>query len=388
MIEFFEEVTKRIDEGRAVDVIYMDFSKAFDKVPHGRLVSKVRSHGIQGELAIWIQNWLKGRRQRVVVEGCFSDWRPVTSGVPQGSVLGPLLFVIYINDLDASIRGTVSKFADDTKIGGVVDSEEGYLRLQQDLDQMGQWAEKWQMEFNSDKCEVLHFGKANLSRTYTLNGKVLGSVAEQRDLGVQVHSSLKVESQVDRIVKKAFGMLSFIGQSIEYRSWEVMLRLYRTLVRPLLEYCVQFWSPSYRKDVVKLERVQKRFTRMLPGLEDLSYRERLNRLGLFSLERRRLRGDLIEVYKIMRGMDRINRQSLFPGVGESRTRGHRFRVRGERYKRDLRGNFFTQRVVRVWNELPEEVVEAGTIATFKRHLDGYMNRKGLEGYGPGAGRWD
>ena len=144
-----------------------------------------------------------------------------------------------------NVGSMISKFADDTKIGGVVDSEEGFLRLQQDLDQMGQWAEKWQMEFNSDKCEVLHFGKANLSRTYTLNGKVLGSVAEQRDLGVQGHSSLKVESQVDRIVKEAFGMLSFIGQSIEYRSWEVMLWLYRTLVRPLLEYCVQFWSPSY-----------------------------------------------------------------------------------------------------------------------------------------------
>eukprot|EP00061_Rhincodon_typus_P004050 g21630.t1 len=136
------------------------------------------------------------------------------------------------------------------------------------------------------------------------NGKVLVSVAEQGDLGVQVQTSLKVESHVDRIVKKAFGMLAFIGWCIEYRSWEVMLQLYETLVRPVLEYCMQFWSPCNGKDIVKLEGVQKKLTSMLPGLEGLSYRERLNGLGLFSLQRQRLSGDLIEVYKIMRGMDR------------------------------------------------------------------------------------
>eukprot|EP00061_Rhincodon_typus_P008284 g30756.t1 len=205
-----------------------------------------------------------------------------------------------------------SKFTDEAKIGVVVDSQEGYLRVQWDLDQMSRWTEEWQMEFNLDKCEVLHFGKANQGRTYTLNGKVLGSVAEQKDFGVQVHNSLKVESQVDRIMKQAFGMLVFINQCIEYRSCKVMLQLYRTLFRPLLKYCIQFWSLCYRKDIVKLERVQKRFTRMSPGLEGLSYRERLNRLGLYSLERRRLRGDLIEVYKIMSNMDWVNSQGLFP----------------------------------------------------------------------------
>ena len=122
----------------------------------------------------------------------------MTSGVPQGSVLGPLLFVIYINDLDENLIGMVSKFADDTKIGGMVDSEEGYLQLQRDLDQLGQWADKWQMDFNLDKCEVMHSGRLNQGRTYSVNGRALGRVTEQRDLGVHVHSSLKVESQVDR----------------------------------------------------------------------------------------------------------------------------------------------------------------------------------------------
>ena len=107
----------------------------------------------------------------------------MTSGVPQGSVLGPLLFVIYINDLNENLRGMVSKFADDTKIGGIVDSEEGYLGLQRDLGQLGQWTDEWQMEFNLDKCEVMHFGRSNQGRTYSVNGRALGRVTEQRDLG-------------------------------------------------------------------------------------------------------------------------------------------------------------------------------------------------------------
>ena len=149
------------------------------------------------------------------------------------------------------------------------------------------------------------------------------------------------------MVKKAFGILGFIGQNIEYRSWDVLLKLCKTLVRPHLEYCVQFWSPYYRKDIIKLERVQKRFTKMLPGLDGLSYKERLNRLGLFSLEHMRLRDDLKEVYKITRGIDKVDSQYLFPKVGESKTREHRFKVRRERYKCAQRGNVFTQRVVSV-----------------------------------------
>ena len=151
-----------------------------------------------------------------------------------------------------------------------------------------------------------------------------------------------------------------------------MMQLYKTLVRPHLEYCVQFWSPHYRKDVEALERVQRRFTRMLPGLESMQFDQRLRELGLYSLERRRMRGDMIEVYKILRGIDRVDSQCLFPRAPLLSTRGHGFKVRGGKFKGDIGGRFFTQRVVGAWNALPESVVEADTLVKFKRLLDRYM----------------
>jgi len=248
-------------------------------------------------------------------------------------VLATLLFVIYINNLEENLGSMISKFADDNNIGGRVRSEEAYRGLQRDLDQLGQWADEWQMEFILHKCEVMDFGRSNQDRTCSVHGRTLVRVIEKkRSLGT-IHSSFNVQSQVDRMVEKAFSMLGFIGQNIEYKSWDVLLKLYKTLVRPHLEYCVQFWPPYYRKERVNLEGVQKRFSRMLPELDILSYKERMDRLGLFSLERRRLRGDLIEVNKIMRGIDQLDSQYLFPKVGESKTRGHSFKMRGERISR-------------------------------------------------------
>ena len=309
----------------------------------------------------------------------------MTSGVPQGSVLGPQLFTIYINDLDEGIEGNISKFADDTKLGGSVSCEEDARRLQGDLDRLGEWANVWQMQYNVDKCEVIHFGGKNRKTDYYLNGGRLGKGEMQRDLGVMVHQSLKVGMQVQQAVKKANGMLAFIAKGFEYRSREVLLQLYRVLVRPHLEYCVQFWSPNLRKDIIAIEGVQRRFTRLIPGMSGLSYEERLDRLGLYSLEFRRLRGDLIETYKILKGLDRLDAGRLFPMLGRSRTRGHSLRIRGKSFRTEMRRNFFTQRVVGLWNSLPQRVVEASSLAIFKRELDVALVAKGIRGYGEKAG---
>jgi len=217
-------------------------------------------------------------------------------------------------------------------------------------------------------------------KEYNIKGKTLSTVEDQKDLGVRVHRTLKSASQVEEVVKKAYGVLAFINRGIEFRSPGIMMQLYKTLVRPHLEYCAQFWSPHYRKDVEKIERVQRRFTRMLPGLSGMPYEDRLRQLGLFSLERRRMRGDLIEVYKMLRGIDRVDSQRLFPRVEMAATRGHRFKVLGGRYRGNVRGKFFTQRVVGEWNRLPSVVVEANSIGSFKRLLDEYMGLNRIEGY--------
>ena len=163
MLCFFEEITKWIDVGSPVDVIYLDFQKAFDKVPHQRLLLKLKAHGIGDSITDWIEQWLTDRRQRVVVDGEVSNWKSVLSGVPQGSVLGPILFLIYINDLDDNITSNVLKFADDTKLFRKVNTDGDQQHLQNDLDRLVKWSEKWQMLFNFGKCKCLHTGHGNLN---------------------------------------------------------------------------------------------------------------------------------------------------------------------------------------------------------------------------------
>ena len=228
------------------------------------------------------------------------------SGVPQGSVLGPILFLIYINDIDEGLTCKVSKFADDTKIAHSVTTTHAKEKLQTDIDKLVNWADKWQMKFNVDKCKVLQIGSNNDHIQYEMNGVDICNVDKEKDLGVIITSDLKPSDHCTEVVKTANKLIGFIGRTFEHKTEKVILTLYNSLVRPHLEYCVQFWSPYYRKDIDKLERVQRRVTKMSPRLRNKPYEERLKELNLFSLSRRRIRGDLIEVYKIIRGFDNIN----------------------------------------------------------------------------------
>ena len=374
LLEFFHFVFSEHDRDKAVDVIYLDFQKAFDKVPHRRLMRKVRSLGVEGFVADWIEGWLKDRRQRVIVNGQPSEWTPVTSGVPQGSVLGPLLFIMYINDIDEGLAVKISKFADDTKLGVNVAKEENVDLMQEGLRRIGDWSDKWLMPFNTTKCKVMHIGHRNPKAEYALQGSLLEETDLEKDLGVLISSDLKFSKQCIEAEKKAQRMLGYIKRQFGYRNKEIVLTLYNSLVRPHLEYAVQFWCPSYRKDIERLERVQARATKLIPSLRHKRYPDRLRELDLFSLETRRLRGQLIEVFKILRGFDNVDYREIFQ-LSEGVTRNHGFKLELTRYNRDLCGNFFSYSICEHWNRLPAEVVNSNSVEQFKSRLDKVLVRQ-------------
>ncbi|KAF7246710.1 RNA-directed DNA polymerase from mobile element jockey [Varanus komodoensis] len=284
LVEFYDKVSRWLDEGDAVDVVYLDFSKAFDKVPHDILVEKLRSFGIHQSTVRWIRAWLTDRKQRVTISEESSGWRPVTSWVPQGSVLGLILFNLFINDMEEGVNSLLIKFADDTKTGAVATTEEQVLQIQKDLDRLWKWAGDNRMAFNVDKCKVLHLGHRNRCHKYRLGDKWLESSTCERDFGVLVDCRLNMSQQCDAVVKRVNATLGYIARSVASRTREVLLPLYTTLVRLQLEYCAQFWAPHYRKDIARLESVQRRATRLVSGLQGMPYDARLRELGLFSLE--------------------------------------------------------------------------------------------------------
>ncbi len=233
---------------------------------------------------IWIENWHSNRKQRVVINGTASDWAPITSSVPQGSVLGPVLFIIYINDIDVGLNNFTGKFADDTKIGNSVISDRDRQSLQDDLNKISAWSARLEMSFNVKKCHN-QVGTRNLKYDYEMSGEKLESVHCVKDLGVTTVSNLKVSHQCKEAAGKANRMLGFIKGNFSFKNKNIILPLYNSLVRPHLEYAVQFWSPHLAKDMAKLKVVQRRATKMIPSFRDKSYEERLSRLSLFSLSR-------------------------------------------------------------------------------------------------------
>ena len=215
LLDFMEVATKNLDQGHPVDLIYLDFAKAFDKVPYIRLFKKLEAHGIGGWVLRWIKDWLSHRRQRVSISRELSEWREVTSGVPQGSVLGPVLFLIYINDLDEEIISKLSKFADDTKLCKGIRNTEDVNILQGDLDALHNWATDWQMQFNTDKCSVIHLGHNNQHHKYKLGDKSLKSSVKEKDLGIIVDDKMKFSEQCSAAVKKVNSTLALIRRAIK-----------------------------------------------------------------------------------------------------------------------------------------------------------------------------
>ena len=309
LLEYLEAITKFLDSGKSVDIVYLDFAKAFNKVPINRLIAKCKGLGLSGNLVNWIHEWLSGREQRVVLNGEASSWKPVRSGVPQGSVLGPILFLVYINDIDNAVNVTDSvlkKFADDTKWGMVVESETHRQLFQEGLDSLMKWSLDWQMLFNVEKCHVIHAGRSNNNYQYTMGGKILKEVDYEKDVGVLLHKSFRPSLQCAKAAAKANCVLGQLSRGIGFRDKKTFIGLYKTFVRPHLDYCSQVWSPWNLGDREVLEAVQRRAVGMVTDLRGNTYEERLAELGMVTLEKRRERGDLIQAYKTLSGKDQVD----------------------------------------------------------------------------------
>ena len=215
---FLEEITKCVDDGSPVDAIYLDFQKAFDKVPHQRLILKLKSHGMGNSIINWIEQWLTDRRQMVVVDGEVSSCKSVLSGVPQGSVLGPILFLVFINDLEERATGKILKFADDTKLFRKAKEIGDKKKLQDDIDKLVKWSENWQMLFNFGKCKCLHTGPGNTSMNYEMGGTILSKTVKEKDLGVTMNAEMKVSEQSRIAASKGNHVLGMFRRNITYKA--------------------------------------------------------------------------------------------------------------------------------------------------------------------------
>ena len=383
LVEFLNTATKWLDDGKSFDVLYLDFSKAFDKVSHKRLMVKLEEAGIKGKVLEWIRDWLRGRKQRVCVEGEFSEWIDVLSSVVQGSVLGGTLFDLFIDDIElAAITALILKYADDTKVAKIVESLEDGNEMQKIIDNIAAWANKWGMEFNAKKCKILHVGKKNPKRKYFMNGLELEQAKEEKDLGVWVEESMKPSKQCAAAAKSANFALGQLQRAFHYRKKDMLIPLYKTFVRPRLESSVAAWSPWYETDIKLMERVQERMTRLLSDVKATTYEGRLKEVGLTTLRERRQRGDMIETFKTLKGFNRVEKDKWFTVVGED-ARATRMTtivtdageirkenvLQLERARLDVRKNFFTVRAVKQWNELPEEVKKKTSINAFKNSYD-------------------
>jgi hypothetical protein len=371
-----DEWTKILDDGGEIDVIYMDFMKAFDKVPHRRLLEKLRCYGIDGKLLSWMKEFLNGRKQRVVVNGCKSGWKDVISGVPQGSVIGPLLFVLYINDLPDVVEAEVYLFADDTKIFcRILDDDTS--PLQEDLNKLQKWSDTWLLKFHPDKCKVMkiHRGNKENNRKYymkkvdsTTDEKELEQVLKEKDLGIITDEHLKFEEHIQTKVNKATKVMGLIRRSFMTLDTEMFRKLFTALVRPHLEYGQAVWSPLRKKDIVSIENVLRRASKRVPELKNMEYPQRLKKLNLPTMAYRRHRGDMIELYKIMNGLY-DEEVAPHPSRREGITRGHSLKIFKERARTRLRQNHLLIRAVDAWNHLPENVVTAPSLDSFKNRLD-------------------
>lgn len=372
LLRYFNELTSRLEGNCQVDSIYLDYAKAFDSIVHSKLLFKLGKYGVSGNLLAWLSSFLNDRFQSVKVNNSYSNWSPVLSGVPQGSVLGPILFLIYINDLNTCCPElkTLYLFADDAKCFSIIKSVSDCDAFQMSLDSISVWSNNWQLTLAADKCQIISFSLNTVplfDYTYQINSIPLLRVKEALDLGVIFSHDLSFSSHIKVMCNKARKKASIILNCFKSKDKDILFRAFVAFVRPIVDYCSNLWSPYRKSEIDLIESIQKRFTKRLFGMGGLPYSDRLKVLGTVSLERRRLVDDLCMYYKIFTELtDLLVDEFFILKQGVTRNNGASiylkpFRFNSERYH-------FKSRGVNPWNSLPANVVQAGSLIAFKKCL--------------------
>ena len=369
LLEFTHELFNNMAGGRQTDILILDFAKAFDRVNHSLLAHKLQYYGIQGALNLWISDFLEDRRQAVVINGARSEFVDVQSGVPQGSVLGPCLFLVYINDMPDLLTSSVRLFADDTAAYDTVTAHEDQTQLQYNLDQLVMWEKRWDMLFHPGKCVVLPVTRRKrlLHPEYHLHGHKLEVVKSVKYLGVTLSSDLSWNEHISNVCSRANKTLGFMRRNLKISSRRIKETAYMTYIRPMLEYATTIWDPYSQQSVKMLEAVQRRAARFVMRRyhNTSSVSAMLDELQWPSLENRRRTARLSMLYKIQHDLACVeNIKSELHPLSSRQRRGHNQQLVIPQCRTQYHQNSFLPRTIKQWNSLPQEAIEANTIDTF------------------------
>ena len=363
------DIAKSVENRKQIDAILLDFSKAFDRVPHQRLLVKLRHYGITGNIYKWVSNFLTSRTQKVVLEGETSGLVDVISGVPQGTVLGPLLFLLYVNDISSHVSSKMRLFADDGLLYREIKSPVDAALLQNDLDSLCRWESEWEMKFNQDKCFVMHMTtkKAPITFSYNINNKSLQTTTSNPYLGVILSSDCSWSHHINKITTNAKQTVGIIPRNFKSCSRDVKSRLYQSLVRPKLEYAVCAWAPYTEEENKQLEGIQRSAARMCCNNYNRtsSVTTMLQDLGWPLLESRRVMTRLVMLYKITHGLVDVDSKPNLTIQTRTFRRSHQFSYYRVHAKSKIYSTSFFPSTIPHWNNLPLSVINAPNLNLFK-----------------------